>query len=183
MPPVVAEMTYRKLRNKKEKFWTELRKFAMTLQFYSPKGYSYVRKTFTTLLPHPATIRQWCCTEDGQPGFSKEVMEIIQNAHTSGNNSKPIVCNVVMDEMSIRQNVQVRNNRVYGFVDLGFTNDDEDLQSSGTPPTAKQALVFLLVSLNDGWKCPFGYFLIDSLASKQRAGLIKKGLDCFLSIT
>lgn len=85
----------------------------------------------------------------------------------------------------------IKNGRSYGFVELGF-NDDEYSSSdvrgeddpnpsnkrknnyykvNGTLPTAKQALVFLLVSLNSNWKCPVGYFFIDSLEHKERANL------------
>ncbi|XP_066987476.1 THAP domain-containing protein 1-like [Macrobrachium rosenbergii] len=35
----------------------ELRSFALTLNFYSPHAYRYVRKVFDTCLPHPRTIR------------------------------------------------------------------------------------------------------------------------------
>lgn len=36
-----------------------LRKFAMTLYFYSPKAYLYVREKFQFGLPHPSTISKW----------------------------------------------------------------------------------------------------------------------------
>lgn len=39
------------------KFPEELRKFALTLHFYSPKRYEYVR-TFNLALPHQNTIRK-----------------------------------------------------------------------------------------------------------------------------
>ncbi|GBL72131.1 hypothetical protein AVEN_107576-1 [Araneus ventricosus] len=41
----------------KENYPAELRAFALTLQFYSNKGYEYVRRTFSTSLPHPATLK------------------------------------------------------------------------------------------------------------------------------
>jgi hypothetical protein len=36
---------------------TELKSFALTLQFYSSKAYNYVRENFGLCLPHEATIR------------------------------------------------------------------------------------------------------------------------------
>ena len=38
-----------------EQYPEELRKFALTLSFYSSKAYNYVRKTFSQTLPSPTT--------------------------------------------------------------------------------------------------------------------------------
>ena len=46
-----------------------LRAFALTLHFYSPKAYQYVRETFDICLLHERTIRKWLQTVDGTPGF------------------------------------------------------------------------------------------------------------------
>lgn len=43
----------------KNKYSPQLRCFALTLHYYSPKAYDYVRKTFNTSLPHPRTLRKW----------------------------------------------------------------------------------------------------------------------------
>ena len=37
----------------------------------------------------------------------------------------------------------------------------------------KDALVFMVVSLNDAWKVPCGHFFIDGLSGKERANLVK----------
>ncbi|KAL4103323.1 hypothetical protein QTP88_018700 [Uroleucon formosanum] len=49
-----------------------LRKFAMTLHFYSPSAYSYVRTIFSKALPDVSTIRKWYSKLDGLPGMTKE---------------------------------------------------------------------------------------------------------------
>ncbi|XP_008183700.1 uncharacterized protein LOC103309607 [Acyrthosiphon pisum] len=54
------------LNGKKRKFCPELRKFAVTLQYYSPRAYTYVRKTFKNLLPHPRTLRKWYTVVNGK---------------------------------------------------------------------------------------------------------------------
>lgn len=41
---------------KKIKYSSAIRKFCLTLKFYSPKGYEYIRKTFNCCLPHPKTL-------------------------------------------------------------------------------------------------------------------------------
>lgn len=39
-----------------KKYEEEIRKFAMTLHFYSGKAYEYVRRKFYNALPHPKTL-------------------------------------------------------------------------------------------------------------------------------
>jgi hypothetical protein len=48
-------------KKSRNKYPAELRSFAMTLQFYSPKAYEYVRKTFkfNHALPNQYVIRSW----------------------------------------------------------------------------------------------------------------------------
>lgn len=175
----------RKWVGKTTKYDAEIRKFALTLHFYSPKGYNYVRRCWDKLLPHPGTLRKWCCSVNCAPGFSEEVLSFLKQK-----SEKPI-CNLVMDEMSIRQQLILKNGRVFGPVDLGFGQnevDDELLDEydeeqeqeepvKSPPPLAKNALVFMLVSLKQKWKVPIGYFLIDCLNANDRANLLRKALE------
>lgn len=70
----------------------------------------------------------------------------------------PILCNLVIDEVAIRQQIDYDGNRYYGYIDLGVTKCTD----SDHPPQAKNALVFMAVAINDHWKVPLGYFLIQS---------------------
>lgn len=45
-----------KLSGKKVPYSNELKKFAVTLQFYSSKAYTFVRKQFFDVIPHPRTL-------------------------------------------------------------------------------------------------------------------------------
>ena len=51
----------------------EIKKFALTLHFYSPKAYLFMRKVFD--LPHPSSSRNWQSSVNCEPGFFKEVLE------------------------------------------------------------------------------------------------------------
>lgn len=53
-----------------------LRKFALTLNFYSPTGYKYVRKVFEDSLPHPRTLGKWYENLNASPGFTAEAFDI-----------------------------------------------------------------------------------------------------------
>ena len=56
----------------------ELRTFALTLHFYSPHAYQYVRKMFDTCMPHPRTITKCYQTIDGRPGFTTEAFSALK---------------------------------------------------------------------------------------------------------
>ncbi|XP_039309077.1 uncharacterized protein LOC105204459 [Solenopsis invicta] len=72
-PDIMHEILKRK-KGLKKKYSEELRKFALTLNFYSSKAYEYVRKTFKNLLPERSTIRKWYSVINGRPGFTDEIM-------------------------------------------------------------------------------------------------------------
>ena len=79
---VIAELEKQKLHLNKQQGKTlpvlyspQLRSFALTLHFYSPHAYKYVRKMFDTCLPHPRTIEKWYSSFDGTPGFIEAVVQ------------------------------------------------------------------------------------------------------------
>lgn len=126
----------------KKKYSEELRKFALTLNFYSSKAYEYVRKTFKNLLPERSTIRKWYSVINGRPGFTDEVFHALK---CKVKQSKvPILCNLVIDEIAIRESVDYDGKRYYGHVDFGI-NGEIDCDD---PPRARHALVFMLVAIN-----------------------------------
>jgi hypothetical protein len=72
--------------------------------------------------------------------------------------------------MSIREQLIFDNHRFHGGIDLGTTHTLD--QDNDNISTAKNALVFMAVSLNGSWKAPLGYFLIRSLLGSERANLL-----------
>jgi hypothetical protein len=114
-------------------------------------------------------LRKWCCTSNFEPGFSADVLENLKHQ------KKPVVCNLVLDEMSIRQQVEFKHDKWYGFVNTGENNPLDDADHCNTPH-ATSAFVFLLVALNGRFKVPMGYFLISSMTGKERANLLRTAL-------
>lgn len=57
---------------KKIKYSPAIRKFSLSLNFYSPKGYDYVRKTFNCCLPHPKTLAKRYTHVKSEPGFTQQ---------------------------------------------------------------------------------------------------------------
>lgn len=161
----MKDIICRQLKSKNTKYSAEIRAFALTLHFYSPKAYSYVRKTFNNLLPHPSTIQRWYSVLDGEPGFTKEAFDAITTKAKESN----IIVNLVLDEVHIRQFVEWNGTKYEGFVDCGTSMESSVMATS--------ALVFMATAMNNSWKIPLGYFLIKSLAAPERAGLTIKCLE------
>ncbi|VEN56482.1 unnamed protein product [Callosobruchus maculatus] len=149
----------------KQKYTPALRSFALTLHFYSPKAYSFVRKFFNSSLPHPVTISKWYRTIDGSPGWNEVALKTLK-IKVQESPEKKILCNLVFDEMSIRKQIEWDGRKFHGYVDLG-TNINSDLLLE-----AKEVLCFMLVCINGSWKIPVGYFLLDGLGATAKAALL-----------
>ena len=146
----------------------ELKSFALTLQFYSTKAYEFVRRTFNLALRHPAQIRRWYSKVPAEPGFTEPAFRALRaKVEQLKPSRKQIVCSLMIDEMAIKRHVYWDGKRYRGYVDIG--NDIVD----DSTPVAKEALVFMVVSINGSWKIPCGYFFIDGLSGAEQANLVK----------
>lgn len=81
----------------------ELQKFALTLHYYSPSAYLYLRQIFSKALPDISTVRKWYSTTDGLPEITKESLQAISlKVNKIKNNGKQLYECLIMDEMSIK---------------------------------------------------------------------------------
>lgn len=88
----------------------------MTLNFHSAKAYRFVRKTFELGLPHPAVIRKWYSSVDGEPGFTEDVFQALQAKVMAAQRSgQQVLCSLLMDQMSIRKHVEWDGKKIQGF--------------------------------------------------------------------
>ena len=78
------------------------------------------------------TIRKWYESIDGKPGCTSEALIALKiRASAAASVGKKLICNLVMDEMNIRQQIKynvAQQKKYYGNVDLGnpFQNEDHD---------------------------------------------------------
>ncbi|KAF2892267.1 hypothetical protein ILUMI_13908, partial [Ignelater luminosus] len=158
-PDSLKNILERQLVARNAKFTPELRAFALTLHYYSPWAYNFVREEFNNLLPHPDTLREWYMVIDGSPGFSKESFNALK---MQVKQDKNVIINLVMDEMSIRELVEYSNGRYYGYVDLGMGSEHDG--DHDNKDEAKSAFVFMGVSLGSYWKLPLGSITFDGAA-------------------
>lgn len=135
-----------------KKYCEEIRTFALTLHFLSPKAYDYIRQTYNTCLPHTRTLNKWYQNVNCNPGFTKEAFDTLRlNVQIS---SCPVICSLVFDEMAIRKSLiwEPRRQKCYGRVYYGHNIDNDSAEE------ASQALVVLITCINGRWKIPIGYF-------------------------
>ena len=148
----------------------QVKEFALTLYFYSPKAYKYVRSIIP--LPDPSSLRGWSSSVNCEPGFSEEAFNALASEVSRDAIKKD--CCMIIDAMAIRKQTvyEPKNDRYVGFVNYG-----EGVPIPDDPDTmATEAHVFLLVGSRSHWKCPVGYFLTDKIASLTQTQLIKMAL-------
>lgn len=155
-----------------QKYTPCLRSFALTLSFYSPRAYNFVRNSFNHSLPHLSTISKWYQAIDGTPGFTHEsIIALKLKRQEAMSQGRDIFCNLILDEMSIRRQIEWTGQKFSGYVDIGTKLDSDIL------PEAKEVLVFMLVCVNSSWKIPVGYFFLDGLTGIEKAELVKRCLE------
>ena len=148
----------------------EIKEFALTLHYYSPKAYKYVRSIVP--LPNPYLIKKWSASFKCEPGFIEDAFTSLSNEIAASPNSKD--CGLVIDAMSIRKQTLWNNekDKYSGFIDLG-----DAIPNPKSEKLASEALVFLLVGTRSHWKCPIGYFLVDKISAKDQATLVTQCLE------
>lgn len=142
-------------------------KFAVTLHYYSPKGYEFVRSLLC--LPHSASIRQWTASINCQPGHLTEVYKHISKMVDG--NDRLRYCSLIVDEMAIKKDSEYCSSRgcFVGGIDFGNGPINE--------PLANSALVVQLVSLGGQWKAPVAYFLTTHASGEQLSIIIKDSIS------
>lgn len=152
----------------------QLRQFALTLHFFSPSAYEYVRNTFSKALPHVSTIRKWYSTVDGLPGFTSESFNAISIKVKEMKNGKQLYGCMIIDEMSIKEHIHWTGTRHQGFVDYGL---GRVYGQSDNLPYAKDALVIIVVGMNTYWKIPVAYYLIAGISAEEKANIVMSCLQ------
>lgn len=155
------------------KYSMELRRFAISLHFFSPRAYKFIRHEFNSVLPDPRTLSKWYAHVDAQPGISSEALYALKLK--CSNSSKPIYCALVMDEMAIRKHLEWDGQQYHGYIDIGTGINNESVE------LASECLVFVVVAINESWKIPIAYFLTNHLSSSQKSELMERCLDQLLT--
>lgn len=149
-----------------------MRKFVLTLRYYSPRAYDYVRHKFCKNLPHPVTIKKWYQQSqvETESGICQRSFELLkQKVVDMRSQGKELICGLVHDEMAIKQHVQYLDatKEFCGFINFGKVPDDcENL------PIASNVLMFLLNGISIPFNMPIAYYFVTSLEGIDKVILL-----------
>lgn len=147
-----------------------VKQFALTVYFYSPKTYRFLRQHFP--LPSDRTLRLWMSNTNCDVGFLDNVLMFLKNEILTGKKDYLKECALIFDAMSIRKQVlwDKKLDKFVGYTDYGgiITDDTECL--------ATEVLMFQIVSYRNKFKCVIGYFLTNKCSGAVQAQLLKAAL-------
>lgn len=144
----------------------EIKKFSLTLNFYSPKAYNFLRPILS--LPAPSSISNWTSSVKCEPGIFVDVLKNLEEKQNHDRNFK--YCGLVVDAMAIKNNILYdKSTGKY----VGFTDYGKDLVINEPDTPATEALVFMLVGLCGHWKTPIGYVLCNKIKTVNLTSFIK----------
>lgn len=149
------------------RYSTEIKQFAMTLHYYSPKAYDFVRGLLS--LPHESSLSSWASSVDCEPGYLTNVIKLVGQVVKD----KPFMKDVslIVDAMTLHKGTfwDPKSRSYVGHVDYGIAMPEP------SDDIAKEALVFMMVGLTGHWKHPIAYVFQDKCSAKVQAQMIK---DC-----
>lgn len=152
---ILNEYRNQNISKTRRRYIPQTKQFALTLYFYSPKAYDFLRETL--YLPHRSMLRKWLSNYNCNVGFLTEIFEYLE-AEVS---KKPYLKDValIFDSMVIRTQVihDIKADKNEGFVDYdGFLHyNSEDL--------ATEVLVFQIASYTNIFKCPIAYCYVNKI--------------------
>lgn len=151
------------------RYTPQMKQFALTLYFYSPKAYDFIRENLS--LPHPSMLRKWLSNYNCNVGFLTEVFEYLQIEVPRKSYLKNVA--LIFDSMAIRTQIvhDIKADKNEGYVDYGgcLHYNSQDL--------ATEALVFQIVSYTNRFKCPIAYFFVNKINANIQAQLIKVAIE------
>ena len=147
----------------------EQRHFAITMHYYSPAAYEFLRKTIPSM-PGPRTIRGWLAQYNGQPGLQQQVFDTIATHAAGPQGWSYKLCSLHMDEMDIKKKLDYdqRTGKIHGFTDIGNGPQDD-----GDSPQATKVLMVIGVGLNGSWRLPLAYYLTNGANAQLQTSLLK----------
>lgn len=150
----------------------DVRAFALTLHFYSPRAFNYVREKFDKNLPHVGTIRKWysAAGTTSEPGFCREnLYSLAKLAKEHSANGSQLMCSLILDEMAIRKHLQWSDSRkkFLGHISYGFRPD------IAAVPVATNVIAFMVNGVNVEFNFPIAYYFITTLTADEKIALLK----------
>lgn len=109
------------------------------------------------------------------PGINENVLKILGNkADEKRSQGDELICSLVLDEMAIHQHAQWcdKTKTIIGYPTYGRKHDENVL--------AKEAIVFMLIGVNERLQSAIAYHFLSSLNGKERSDLLKMVIESIL---
>lgn len=151
----------------------------MTLHFYSPKAYEYVRSTFDLHLPSARTLRSWYSSVDCSPGFTAAAFDSLREKSEEYKSKRKVLkAGMIMDDMFVRQQSQydLSKKEFLGHDTTGYKSASVSTKDDICTPLSTQVLVFMITGIDDDFKITIGYFFHTDISGEEQAALIDDAL-------
>lgn len=148
-----------------------VRRFVLSVRFFSPRTYEYMRELFSRNLPHASTIRKWYqnSSSNGLPGIcSQSLKDLTAMVAEHKAEGTELLVALNFDEMSTRKNLQWSDSqkRFLGHITYGARAGPIDL------PLAKQAIVYMVHGINFKFSLPIAFHFIETLNGEEKVELL-----------
>ena len=172
---VTRELVQNQLKNQCRKntgkrYTDEIKKFSLTLHFYSPQAYEFVKQYI--VLPDQRSLSYWTSTVNCEPGTFKDVFDYLSCKASNGINYKD--CCLILDGIHLKSGL-IYNHSTGNYE--GYVSYGENIVCIDEDKEATEALVFMLVGLRGHWKVPIGYVLINGITGENLYIVLRKFLQ------
>jgi len=147
----------------------KLRKFAITLNFYSSKAYRFACNEFNSMLPNPKILSKGYIHVNTESGFTKEAIDTLYLV--SKNSSSPIYCVFLMNEIPFKKHIESDNYTFHGYI-----NFSSEIQNK-IVDEATECFVLMAFGINASWRISIEYFLFNHWNSTQKVNLVRRCID------
>ena len=154
------------VKPKGHRYNDEIKRFALTLHFYSPRAYNFLQPILS--LPVASSISHWTSSVNCEPGLFEDVIQYLGKKKETDENFR--YCALMIDAMAIKNSI-IYDKTSGSYV--GFSNYGENLMVCEPDSPATEALVFMLVGLRGHWKTPIGYILCNKIKAINLTSFIE----------
>lgn len=155
--------------NENQQYSEVVREFCLTVHYYSPAAYRYLRNKFKKNLPAVRTLQCWYSSIESEPGLTEAAFETLkQKVNEAKLRGEQLKISMFNDEMHIYKKSQwdPSKKEFTGLISCGtLREEDQGIR------IASNALVYLIVGQD--FKLPIAYFLINGLCAEERAEMAK----------
>ena len=158
---------------KGKRYDPEIKMFANTVYFYSPRAYAYLQPILG--LPHAKTVQSWSQSVDAEPGYLKTVLDLLKQELAKSPNKRHI--NVVIDEMHLHADTPYNQSTQTFEGQIDYGNGKDEMGELAT-----HALVVMAVGVTARFKYPIAYFLTGSVDAEKLADIIEHSIRLLTDI-